>query len=95
MRIDRLDLTRFGRFTEKTLDFPCSETDFHIIYGPNEAGKSTLFAAWLDLLYGIPLKTRHAFLHEGKLMQIGARLSHSGGAQASTSHWSSSSPTSQ
>ncbi|MFD2844876.1 AAA family ATPase, partial [Paracoccus cavernae] len=34
-----------------------------MIYGPNEAGKSTLFSAWLDFLFGIPARTPYDFLH--------------------------------
>lgn len=82
MRLDRLDLTRYGRFTDAHLDFPSPTSgapDLHVIFGPNEAGKSTLFSAWLDLLYGIPVRTRYDFLHAGPTMQIGAKLTHSGG----------------
>lgn len=81
MRLERLDLTRYGRFTGKSLSFapPVPDgADLHIVYGPNEAGKSTLFSAWLDLLFGIPLRSRYDFLHPGPTMQIGARLSHAG-----------------
>ena len=82
MRLTRLDLTRYGHFTDKRLDFPAPDPgapDLHVIFGPNEAGKSTLFSAWLDLLYGIPLHSRYAFLHPGPTMQIGASLD-AGGA---------------
>lgn len=82
MRLDRLDLTRYGRFTDTRLNFPAPSPglpDLHVIFGPNEAGKSTLFSAWLDLLYGIPTRTRYDFLHPGPTMQIGARLTHGGG----------------
>lgn len=82
MRLDRLDLVRYGRFTEVRVEFPApapGSPDLHLVYGPNEAGKSTLFSAWLDLLYGIPLRTRYDFLHPGPTMQIGARLTHAGG----------------
>ncbi len=56
MRIERLVLTRYGRFADYAIDFgarPTSGPDFHIIYGLNEAGKSTVAAAILDLLFGI------------------------------------------
>ncbi len=82
MRLDRLDLTRYGRFTDARLDFPppaLGAPDLHVIFGPNEAGKSTLFCAWLDLLYGVPLRTRYDFLHPGPTMQIGVKLTHAGG----------------
>lgn len=81
MRLERLDLTRYGRFTDRSLAFAPpgpGTSDLHIIYGPNEAGKSTLFSAWLDLLFGIPMRSRYDFLHPGPTMQIGAGLSHAG-----------------
>lgn len=81
MRLERLDLTRYGRFTERSLSFspPApAGPDLHIIYGPNEAGKSTLFSGWLDLLFGIPIRSRYDFLHRGPTMQIGAHLTHAG-----------------
>lgn len=82
MRLERLDLTRYGRFTGKSLNFAppvLGGADLHIVYGPNEAGKSTLFSAFLDLLFGIHLRSRYDFLHPGPTMQIGARLTHAAG----------------
>ncbi|MCB5412050.1 YhaN family protein [Pseudogemmobacter faecipullorum] len=82
MRLNRLDLTRYGRFTDQSLSFPPpapGAADLHIVFGPNEAGKSTLFSAWLDLLFGIPLRTRYDFRHPGPSLTIGADLSHAGG----------------
>jgi len=77
MRLRRLNLTRYGKFTDGCVDFgehAPGEADLHLIYGPNEAGKSTLFAAWLDLLYGIPPRSPYNFLHEHKTMRIGAAV---------------------
>ena len=56
MRLNRLDLTRYGKFTDQNINLgerKAGEPDFHIVYGPNEAGKSTALAAFLDLLFGI------------------------------------------
>ena len=56
MRLNRLDLTRYGKFTDRSLDFGApapGKADLHIVYGPNEAGKSTALSAFLDLLFGI------------------------------------------
>ncbi len=39
------------------------EPDFHLIYGPNEAGKSTLFSGFLDLVFGIERSSPYGFLH--------------------------------
>ncbi|MDB5664239.1 AAA family ATPase, partial [Cypionkella sp.] len=82
MRLEGLDLTRYGRFTEAKLAFPAPAAggaDLHVIFGPNEAGKSTLFSAWLDFLYGIPSRSRYDFKHAGPTMRIGAQISHAGG----------------
>lgn len=81
MRLRRLDLTRFGRFTDFRVDFGErleSIPDLHVIYGPNESGKSTLLAAFLDLLYGIPRRSTYNFLHDYRSMRIGAVLEFSG-----------------
>lgn len=77
MRINRLDLTRYGKFTDRSIDFgarPTGTPDLHILYGPNEAGKSTALSAWLDLLFGIPTKSGYNFLHPYNTMRVGAHL---------------------
>lgn len=77
MRLRRLDLTRFGHFTDFSLDFGVPEPgkpDLHIIFGPNEAGKTTAFEAYLDLLFGIPTRSQYNFLHDYDNMHIGACL---------------------
>ncbi len=83
MRLSRLDLTRYGRFTDFVLDFggrQSGQPDFHIVYGPNEAGKSTAFSAFLDLLFGIETRSRYNFIHPYNVMQIGGRLEWDGSA---------------
>ncbi|MBS7538855.1 AAA family ATPase [Ancylobacter lacus] len=77
MRLRRLDLTRYGKFTDHRLDFgPCpeGEPDLHIVYGLNEAGKSTALAGYLDLLFGIEERSRYNFLHPYGTMEVGATL---------------------
>ena len=64
MRLAHLKLTRYGRFTDAELAFPLGEADFHVVYGPNEAGKSTVRNAVTDLLYGLPPRTPYAFRHQ-------------------------------
>lgn len=83
MRLRRLDLTRYGKFTDYSIDFGehvAGTPDLHIIYGLNEAGKSTSLSAYLDLLFGIEERTRYGFLHQGKAMEIGACLEFDGQA---------------
>lgn len=76
MRLRHLDLIRYGRFTDRRLDFGAGdgETDVTLVYGENEAGKSTAFSAWLDLLFGLPLQHPYDFLHARKDLLVGATL---------------------
>ncbi|MDO1583069.1 ATP-binding protein [Rhizobium oryzicola] len=77
MRLRRLDLTRYGKFTDRVIDFgeaKAGSPDLHIVYGLNEAGKSTAFSAYLDLLFGIPERSTYNFLHAYNAMQVGGAL---------------------
>lgn len=81
MRLRRLDLVRYGKFTDRSIDFgPKMEgtPDLHLVYGPNEAGKSTSISAWLDLLYGIEPRSSYNFLHDYSTMLIGAAVESEG-----------------
>ena len=72
MRIERLDLLRFGRFSGTSLEMPPGAPDLHIVAGRNEAGKTTTMAAIEDFLFGIPARTSYAFLHDYTDMRVGA-----------------------
>lgn len=74
MRITRLELLRYGKFTDKSVSLPSSAKDFHLIVGPNEAGKSTLRNAVQDLLFGIETRSRYNFLHPHSEMRLGALI---------------------
>ena len=74
MRLRRLDLLRFGHFTDRSFELPVGERDFHIVFGPNEAGKSTALSAIEDLLFGVPPRSPYGFLHDYSSMRIGALL---------------------
>ena len=78
MRINRLDLLRYGRFTNLSLPFPKASSDLHVIFGPNEAGKSTSLAAIEDLLFGIPHNSPYNFIHDYGVMRVGGALEHDG-----------------
>jgi uncharacterized protein YhaN len=92
VRIGRLDLTRYGRFSGFQLDFGAAGpggSDFHIVYGLNETGKSTAAAAILDLLFGIEKQSAYGAAkgrasvpnwHPYNAMRIGARLELGGGS---------------
>jgi uncharacterized protein YhaN len=72
MRIDRLDLTRFGIFTDQQLDFSAPGT--HVVLGRNEAGKTTALRSIDNLLFGFDLRSPYAFLHDLKELRLGALL---------------------
>ncbi len=74
MRIRRLDLIGFGCFTGKAIELPSGEMDIHILFGPNEAGKSTALLAIENLLFGIDKSSPYNFIHDYKDMRIGAVL---------------------
>ncbi len=74
MRLARLDLLRYGLFTDKSIELPRAERDIHIVCGPNEAGKTTCLTAIEDLLFGIPQRSPYNFLHSYKAMRVGAVL---------------------
>ncbi len=78
MRIRRLDLIRYGRFTDQHLELPLAKPDFHIVVGPNEAGKSTVLSALEDLLFGIPARSSMNFLHAYRSMRLGATFEANG-----------------
>ena len=56
MRIDRIYIDGFGRFSDKT--FGPFNSQVTIFEGENEAGKSTLLAFIRTILYGFPARNR-------------------------------------
>ncbi|WP_246791884.1 YhaN family protein [Burkholderia perseverans] len=74
MRIRQLDLFKYGKFTDATLRFPAAAHDFHVIVGPNEAGKSTVRTAVSELLFGMKLKTPLNFVHDISDLRLGGVL---------------------
>ena len=78
MRIARLDLVRFGSFTDRTLTLPNAKVDLHLVVGLNEAGKSTLRQAIVDLLYGIPVRTDYDFKHHITELLLGGVIENGG-----------------
>ena len=84
MRLVRLSLTRYGKFTDYPIDFGPKlpgKPDFHVIYGDNEAGKTTTLTAFLDLLFGIEKDTPYNFLHAYDTMEIGGVLEFANGTR--------------
>jgi len=75
MRIARLHLEAFGPFSGRALDFGgVSDPGLCVIYGPNEAGKSSALRAIRGLLYGIPHQSEDNFVHRHQDLRVGAGL---------------------
>ncbi len=70
MRLEQLLLTSFGRFEGKALQLSPHGSRLSVVYGPNEAGKSTSLRAYEGLLFGID-STDDAYLHEPKKLRVG------------------------
>lgn len=83
MRFLTLELIKYGPFTDAVLDFSEPERAVHLVYGPNEAGKSSTLRAVTGLLYGIDLRTEDAHRHEMGELKVGARLVNSHGEELS------------
>lgn len=82
MRLLSLDLIAYGNFTGCNLAFPPGKS-LYVVYGRNEAGKSTCVRAIRGLLYGIPETTTDDFFHESKRLRVGGILARSDGERLS------------
>ncbi|HEY8073626.1 MAG TPA: AAA family ATPase, partial [Labilithrix sp.] len=70
MRIEKLQLLAFGPFRGLELDL--GAPGLHVVFGRNEAGKSTTLRAISGLLYGIPHRSPDAHTH--KELRVGGVL---------------------
>lgn len=74
MNIARLDLLAYGPFDNRVLNFGAPQPGLHLVYGPNEAGKSTCLRAIRYWLFGIPNRCADDFLHGTSKLQLGGKL---------------------
>jgi uncharacterized protein YhaN len=75
LRFNRLSFLAFGPFTGLELDLSGGAPGgFHMIFGPNEAGKSSALRGVHDLLYGFPERTQDAHVHPNPDLRIAAEL---------------------
>jgi uncharacterized protein YhaN len=81
MRIDRLDMIAYGPFIDRSLNLSNGASGLHLIYGDNEAGKSTSLRALIAWLFGIPTRTNDNYLHSNPQLRIGGKLRLSGGEE--------------
>lgn len=78
IRLKTLDLIRWGRIEGEALNFEPPEA-LHVVYGDNEAGKSTTRRAIAALLFGVPARTQDAHRFEYNELRIGSSISTSNG----------------
>jgi uncharacterized protein YhaN len=77
--IERLDLIAFGHFTQRSLHLDGRQSRFHIVYGPNESGKSTTLRALTAWLFGFPQRSGDNYLHNNANLRVGGKISGEGG----------------
>lgn len=82
MRFVNLTLERYGHFDNRALSFRSGEPDLHVVYGANEAGKTTSMAAVSDLLFGFPSRSPYNFIYDYSLLRVGAVLEDEGRTMA-------------
>jgi uncharacterized protein YhaN len=81
VRIERLELIAFGSLKGVSLEFSSEEPCLHLVYGANEAGKSTALRAISGLFYGIPENTPDTHSIRGAELRVGALLRDARGRQ--------------
>ncbi len=79
MKILDLHLQAYGPFTDQRLDLSSGREGLHVVFGANEAGKSSALRALHALLYGVPERTRDDFQHRKSQLRVGGRLRDSRG----------------
>ncbi len=79
MRFEALHIERYGVFEERSLNF--GQAPLTVIYGPNEAGKSTTLEAVGDFLFGVPVQTPRMGVYGGDVLRLGASLTTAGGGK--------------
>lgn len=72
MRLLDLRLDKFGPFTDHVLDL--KGENLQIIFGPNEAGKSSTLRAITSFLYGFKSRTPDDHVHVQRSLRVGAKV---------------------
>lgn len=81
MRLVRLHFPAFGPFTGLELDFDGARPGLHLVFGANEAGKSSALRGLAALLFGFPQQTPDNFLHSYEQLLVSGLLRHSSGEE--------------
>jgi uncharacterized protein YhaN len=81
VKLLELHLLAYGPFTDCRLDLSAGNEGLHILYGPNEAGKSSALRALRAWLYGVPERTRDDFRHAKTELRVGGLLRGADGSE--------------
>jgi uncharacterized protein YhaN len=81
MKLINLNLRAVGPFTGVALDLSAGEEGLHLIYGPNEAGKTSALRALSYLLFGFPHLSADNFVHPNEQLRVSGKLRHSDGEE--------------
>ena len=73
MRLNRLELLKYGAFNDRSLTFR-QDAKLHVIFGRNEAGKSSTLAGVSDLLFGFPGRTPFDFCFKASELRLGGEV---------------------
>ncbi|MGH6852314.1 MAG: AAA family ATPase, partial [Methylocella sp.] len=82
MRFESFTIEKYGFVDSCTLSFP-PDPGLVVIYGPNEAGKSTSLAAIADFLFGIPHNSPRGQVFGYKQIRLKAVVAFADGARLS------------
>ncbi len=80
MKLLELDIEHFGVFSGQRFEF--GGDGFELIYGPNEAGKSTLLQLVREVLFGFPMRNPYAWEKHGGEMAVTASVEWADGERA-------------
>jgi uncharacterized protein YhaN len=80
--VQTLKVERFGHFADLQLPLRSEPPYFSLVYGDNEAGKTTLLEAVRSLLFGFEQRTPYNFRYEYSELAVAAALRLAGGETA-------------
>ncbi|MEO6867937.1 MAG: AAA family ATPase, partial [Gaiellales bacterium] len=83
MKLTQIELRRFGRFTDVSYGL-APDAGLHVLYGSNEAGKTTLLDAVTYALHGMPQgaskERAYGFAHPLPTLRVGLKMQRTDGS---------------